>query len=1072
MKKLLKVLSLSALLSASLVVASCGDVNEPQNSESSNEPKETSTSSEASSTGSTESSSSSESIPDGQAKYTIKAKCESGKPVKGASIIVTIDGKKKTMTTDASGLATFTADKTKAYKLNVIEPEGYTLNEDSLDVIAEADEITELYFTPYLVTDYESEDFPSSFAEYDQMYDYTFKGYSYTEKGTKVENAQTSISKELETHDAVVLNFWYTTCSWCIKEFPTLLSSYKSHSSNISLIEINSGSVSNDDLSTVSAFMQDNSYEFFTTIGDTSFISSFSISGYPTTVIIDRYGTICYIDSGAITSEDKWDALFETYIGSTYKQPYEETGSTVIPTTTFPGSETLANIALAGDDIKKSATFTTETRENYAAYNWPWVAKSDNSAIVPSNTGTNSSYSILYLNVTVPAGKALTLDYMISSEDSDIFGVFVDGKKIFQDAGKSNEYVTKAIYVAGDSDEEITVEFVYQKDSKLGLYDDTVYVKNIRFAESDSIGEFRAIRQASYGEQDTMLNEWTKYVDVVLSKDDGYYHVGSANGPLLLAALMDSNTHFSSYSISTLLSEMSTEDKAKKDSVSGKTYYSILSQYASYCGNSSVTMLDMPTDGLTSITAELQRALVWVANTYGAGSNEDQWLEMCVYIDEYNCKTPLKDPIEGLAPFSAKKAYVITDPSDETQSSYMNYVKFDFPLVPRGYYFSVTPSKSGVYRVYGAVKGQVTECFFYDENGYAISLDTERSAYSNISGESDDENFSYHLYYEAGHTYYVAPCFWDINDTENTLGFKIEYVSDSYTYLAQASEGTFTYSEDSSGNITGYISVANVSVSLGSDGYYHPVVNDQIQNDKFIYADFKYVTPIINNMGLEEAIDSTTGYGVRISISDSKVYIETSSDGCASYSTALEMTGDTTKLSGTYTFTESSKEYNVVIDENNVTVTVGDTTTVFVIYSNKDNVIIAKQKSYAFDFTLKTLQSLFVHYATDSNGNYQTDSDGNYISTPYTEAELEQLFSLKDETATIKKILEENMVTDTTSIYYGTVKVDSTLCTLLQQLMSKYTFINSSTSGSTTTYSHVEGAWLKLCYYEVDLSNK
>ncbi len=848
MKKFIKVLATACVATSLIAVTSCGNTDNPSSSE-------TKPSDSSSTTGKDDEST---------ATYKVNVKALSGYPVKDAVVSVQIDGKYKDLTTDEYGVATFKADKSKSYMIEVEPPVGYTVSEDSEGMLAVANGEVDITLIPELITDSEQ---PSSYSENNQFVDYTFNGIQ-SHKKTDTTTATTE-SKSITVSDLfdegtelVVLNFWYTTCSWCKVEFPLMFSAYEKFDDNskIQIIGINPGTSDDDDA--VKSFLTEADYEFFTTNGDYTFVSSFGISGYPSSVFIDRYGTICSIESGAITTEDKWTALFTKYVGEGYKPTYEQNGSAVIPTTTFPGSEALST-AVVSNEVRTTGElkFATEERDTYKKYNWPWnvTSKNGETTISPTNVGVNSTYSIVYFDVTVPAGKALGLDYLASCEDGDIFGVFVDGKKIFQDAGNQTEFTTKYIYAAGETDETITVELIYVKDSKTALYDDTVYVKNIHFADRNTIGQFRSVRQAAYGELDTIYNEWSNYVTAVLNTTDGYYHVGNANGPLLLAALVDDDTHFSNDSIGTLLLAFTDEQKQAVDEISGKTYYSIITQYASYCNNSTVTMMDLPTNGLTSITEELARALKWFANEFGSGKNENQWLEMCVYIDEYNFEKEddmMGDPIQGLATFSALKADV--NYSDATE--WVNNIKYDFPLVPRGYYWSFTPTKSGVYHIYGIDKSLVTECFLYDENGNSVKSKITRYTFISMSQEDSsqiDENFSYYMYYEAGKTYYCAPCFWDINDTEHTLPFKIDFVSAGYSYLAQASEGVFTYELGDNDSIGAYVSLANIDVQIGSDNYYHPVVDGEIQNDQYIYADFKYVTGIFNSTSLESLAKST-----------------------------------------------------------------------------------------------------------------------------------------------------------------------------------------------------------------------
>lgn len=1012
MKKFIKVLATACIATSLIAVTSCGDnENNDVTSESSNTSNGSTTNGGSTTTSTTEDNANT-------ATYTVNVKALSGYPVKDTVVSVKIDGKYKDVTTDEYGVATFKADKTKSYVLEVDPPKGYTLSSESEGVMAVANGEVDVILVPELIRNGET---PSSYSENDQFVDYTFSGIQ-SHKSTST-TAATTESKEInianlfdEGKELIVLNFWYTTCSWCKVEFPLMFGAYEKFDDNskIQIIGINPGTSDDDDA--VKSFLTEANYEFFTTNGDATFVSAFGISGYPSSVFIDRYGTICSVESGAITTEDKWTALFTKYVGDNYQPKYEQSGSTVIPTTTFPGSEALST-AVVTDEVKNTGKikFSTEERDAYKKYNWPWnvTEKNGSTTISPTNKEVNSTYSIVYFDVTVPAGKALGLDYLASCEDGDIFGVFVDGKKIFQDAGNQTEFTTKYIYAAGEEAETITVELIYVKDSKTALYDDTVYVKNIHFADRDSIGEFRSVRQAAYGELNTILGVWTNYITPVLNTEDGYYHVGSATGPLLLAALVDDNTHFSNDSIGTLLTSFTNEQKAAVDSVSGKTYYSIITSYASYCNNSSITMMDLPTNGLTSITEELARALKWLASEFGENkSNENQWLEMCVYIDEYNFTDDSKkmgDPIQGLATFSALKAEINYE---DTENAMVNNIKYDFPLVPRGYYWSFTPAKSGVYHIYGIDKALVTECFLYDENGNSVKAKTTRYTFISMSQEDSsqiDENFSYYMYYEAGKTYYCAPCFWDINDTENTLPFRIDFVSEGYSYLAQASEGIFTYELGDNDSIGGYISIANIDVALGSDNYYHPVVDGEIQNDQYIYADFKYVTGIFNSTSLESLAKSH--YRV----------VKTDKAGNVVY----KLDNEGNKIP--------------VLDENGDPVLDKDGNPTYEVEYEIDTTVF----DFAYDEDFKKLtQEELTAWCLDGT----------------------------DQTATVLKYMEEKMDTDESSVTYGTIKVDATLQRILQQLMNKTTFINvTDNKDGSKSYSEVEGSWLKLCYYMVTL---
>ena len=85
----------------------------------------------------------------------------------------------------------------------------------------------------------------------------------------------------------------------------------------------------------------------------TTWANTFGLSGYPTSVIIDRYGVICLIESGAITSLRPFTSLFETLTADDYEQKlYGSVGELVTnvkPTYEMASSEEVAAILNNGE---------------------------------------------------------------------------------------------------------------------------------------------------------------------------------------------------------------------------------------------------------------------------------------------------------------------------------------------------------------------------------------------------------------------------------------------------------------------------------------------------------------------------------------------------------------------------------------------------------------------------------------------------------------------------------------------------------------------------------------------------
>ena len=64
----------------------------------------------------------------------------------------------------------------------------------------------------------------------DVMYDFSVT----TPDGEKI-----TLSKLLQEKKMVLLNFWYTTCSWCVTEFPYMEQAYQQYKDDVAIIGLN-----------------------------------------------------------------------------------------------------------------------------------------------------------------------------------------------------------------------------------------------------------------------------------------------------------------------------------------------------------------------------------------------------------------------------------------------------------------------------------------------------------------------------------------------------------------------------------------------------------------------------------------------------------------------------------------------------------------------------------------------------------------------------------------------------------------------------------------------------------------
>ena len=125
-----------------------------------------------------------------------------------------------------------------------------------------------------------------------------------------------TLSKLLEQKKLIVLNFWFEDCPWCLKEFPVMELAYQRYKEDVEIIALNPV----DSAEAVSAFQENRSLSFPMAACPRFWASEMGISGYPTSVFIDRDGVVCLIHAGAITSTDTFYTLFETFTADDYQR--------------------------------------------------------------------------------------------------------------------------------------------------------------------------------------------------------------------------------------------------------------------------------------------------------------------------------------------------------------------------------------------------------------------------------------------------------------------------------------------------------------------------------------------------------------------------------------------------------------------------------------------------------------------------------------------------------------------------------------------------------------------------------
>lgn len=817
------------------------------------------------------------------ASYTVTVESRYGLPLRNVLAVVydtedtsTAVGQART---DKDGKASFKLDSSKTYtvKLEGGVPDGYIVGTDGFSFNVAKHAAIKLTSAPISDGDIHDVDM---YEVGDVIHDFFI---------TDVYGEEFLISSVLEEKNLLVLNFWYTGCGPCVQEIPYMIQAYESYNNTYGdVVEIFGINDHGESVDTIKNFKvtvydsegngkdrpinfpvfkgEDNGFnfagavsKFYRTIDEAS---GTEVAVWPVSVFIDRAGVICCIEAGGLPNENVWTNTFDHFNKADYRQVLVDSIADFTPiekpNVTPPSFEEIDEV-LTGNYKDSGEKIQVSYRWESNEYSWPFIIETvgDVSAIRPSNVNKDNSYAILYADVYLEAGDALVFDFLSSTQNSslgtDYMVMIVDGKDIYQihgldtlpEEGESGDWRTCCTFVA-EKTGTYEVAFVYMKDYSGYAGKDGVFVRNLRVIDKSEIDTETYIFRYAATEKNEFGFGFGAYADVVLGAD-GYYHVGTADGPLLLAMLVDTYSQFDGKS--TVFERLYNNVDDYGDvifTIDGVDVFQKMEKYGTYAANSRLP-------GYCPVTEELKGYLIryteMFASAAGTRFTENSWLELCCYYDAYGTDgKQFEDPIKGLASFSATDIVL-----DE-----MITVEYNTIVNPRGYLYAFTPVADGVYKVvsysdstimgwiftatsdtgaserieyacsdngerispdlvFNGYKVVCPNCFkdvIYakrvDADGneipvtelscddpFCIDADTEKVTVITDFSEKvpvtyiDHNNIAMVNHLKAGVTYYIAVAFHDPNQT-GSLDFKMSYVGTTYDKFTYVSPGSFT----------------------------------------------------------------------------------------------------------------------------------------------------------------------------------------------------------------------------------------------------------------------------------------
>ena len=219
-----------------------------------------------------------------------------GNAVEGASDI-----------TDADGEFSVKLMNDKSYAVRILSgvPKGYA-GADDIYPINEGK--TEIKLTSSVLP--ETDLTTVTYALGDVMHDFTV---------TTIDGEVFTLSEVLKTKKAVILNFWFINCLWCMVEFPLIDHLYAEYSDDIAIIALNPNPY--DTVEMIEGFLENLgglSFDFAQV--PESYDTTFALDGYPTSILIDRYGVITLIEPYSLATLTDIENVVKYYTAEDYEQ--------------------------------------------------------------------------------------------------------------------------------------------------------------------------------------------------------------------------------------------------------------------------------------------------------------------------------------------------------------------------------------------------------------------------------------------------------------------------------------------------------------------------------------------------------------------------------------------------------------------------------------------------------------------------------------------------------------------------------------------------------------------------------
>lgn len=281
-----------------------------------------------------------------------------------------------------------------------------------------------------------------------------------------------ALSGILENKKLVLINIWATWCGPCKMEFPVMEEVYREYGDHVEILAI-SGDPSDTDKK-IGEVAAELGLTFPMGRDSAGLAERFSVAAFPTTIVVDRFGTICLVEAGAQTAADNFRNLFDAFTGEDY------TESVVLKSfpTMKPTTERLSEKELSAALNAEGGALSFRNSANIFVWPMATAEKDGRTVLTATNSGAENTDCSVELAVNAKAGEVLAFEFAVSSEKGfDCLKLTVDGTIVKRFSGERG-WMSYAY--AFPTDGEHRVVFAYEKDNTGNAGADTVWLDNVR----------------------------------------------------------------------------------------------------------------------------------------------------------------------------------------------------------------------------------------------------------------------------------------------------------------------------------------------------------------------------------------------------------------------------------------------------------------------------------------------------------------------------------------------------------------------------------------------------------------